>query len=105
MSATQGADDYRHHVRVYVRVFLALMVLSVATVAVARVQLAIPLAVTVALVIAITKGSLVASFFMHLVSEKKVILGTLVLTVVFFLVLMLLPLLGITDQLTVSVLE
>ena len=104
MSASH-ADDHRQHVRTYIKVFLALMVLTVATVAVARVQLMIPLAVTVALVIAITKGSLVASFFMHLISEKKVILGTLLLTLAFFLVLMLLPLLGLTDQLTVSVLE
>jgi cytochrome c oxidase subunit 4 len=94
-------DDIKRHVRVYVNVFLALLVLTVVTVAVARVHLAIPLAVTVALIIAIVKGSLVASFFMHLVNERRAIFAALLLTVVFFLALIFLPLLGAIDQVRV----
>jgi hypothetical protein len=45
----------------------------------------------VALFIAAVKGSLVACFFMHLISERRMILGVLALTLLFFLVLLLLP--------------
>ena len=53
--------------------------------------------ITVALIIAITKGSMVASIFMHLSHEKKWIYGALLLTVVFFTVLMFLPLWTVSD--------
>ena len=46
---------------------------------------------TVALLVATIKGSLVACYFMHLVSEKKLIYAVLVLTVVFFIALLALP--------------
>jgi cytochrome c oxidase subunit 4 len=42
-------------------------------------------------VIATIKGSLVACYFMHLISEKKLIFTVLILTVIFFLGLLLLP--------------
>ena len=45
-----------------------------------------------ALFIATIKGSLVALFFMHLNHERKLIYWVLMLTVVFFFVLMLVPL-------------
>ena len=74
-----------------------LFAFTVITVAVNQVHLAIPLAITVALIIAITKGSMVAAVFMHLNHEKKWIYGALLLTVVFFVVLMFLPLLTVSD--------
>jgi cytochrome c oxidase subunit 4 len=67
------------------------MVLTIVTVAVSRVHLPVPMAVTVALVVATIKGSLVACYFMHLISEKKVIYAVLVLTAVFFVALLALP--------------
>ena len=70
---------------------------TVITVAANQVHLAIPLAITVALIIAVFKGSMVASVFMHLSHEKKWIYGALVLTVVFFVVLLFLPLLTTAD--------
>ena len=85
------AVDIDRHVRIYITVFVALMVLTVVTVAVSYLDLATPLAVTVALFIAIIKGSLVACYFMHLISEKKVIYAVLALTAVFFIALMALP--------------
>ena len=85
------AVDIDKHVRVYITVFVALMVLTIITVAVSRVHLALPLAVTVALFVATVKGALVAGYFMHLVSEKKLIYAVLALTVVFFAVLLALP--------------
>ncbi|MAP41814.1 MAG: hypothetical protein CMP01_06400 [Woeseiaceae bacterium] len=97
MSGT-SADEIRKHVKVYVMVFLALMVLTVATVGVSYLEMAIPLAIIVALIVATIKGSLVASYFMHLVGEKKAITWSLMLTVVFFFVLMLLPLFAMLDH-------
>ena len=85
------AADIDRHVRIYITVFVALMVLTIVTVAVARVHLPLPIAVTVALLVATVKGSLVACYFMHLISEKKLIYAVLVLTVVFFVALLALP--------------
>jgi len=85
--------DIDKHVRVYITVFVALMILTVVTVAISRLHLSVPLAVTVALFVAIIKGGLVAGYFMHLVSEKKLIYAVLVLTVAFFIALMALPIL------------
>ena len=85
------AVDIDKHVRVYITVFVTLMVLTVVTVSVSYLDLPVPLAVTVALLVAIVKGSLVACYFMHLVSEKKLIYAVLVLTAAFFVALMVLP--------------
>jgi cytochrome c oxidase subunit 4 len=87
------AVDIDKHVRVYITVFVALMVLTIITVAVSYLHLSVPLAVAVALFVAIIKGSLVAAYFMHLVSEKKLIYAVMLLTIVFFAVLMALPVL------------
>ena len=104
--ATEVAHDYdgghhdghhspeaiRQEVRVYLVVFGSLMVLTAATVfACYGLKLPIQQAVIVALSIACMKGFLVAGFFMHLLSEKKLIYGILILTVVFFAVLLYLP--------------
>ena len=87
------AADIDRHVRVYLIVFAALMALTIVTVAVARLHLSVPVAVTVALLVATIKGSLVACYFMQLISDMKLILEVLVLTVVFFAVLLALPVL------------
>jgi len=84
-------------IRKYILIGVALLVFTGITVAANRVHLAVPLAVTVALIIAITKGSMVAAVFMHLSDEKKWIYGALLLTVAFFVVLMVLPILTISD--------
>ena len=85
------AADIDRHVRVYITVFVALMVLTIVTVTVSRFHLPVPIAVTVALLVAIVKGSLVACYFMHLISEKKLIYAVLGLTAVFFVALLALP--------------
>lgn len=84
-------------VRTYMLIGAALYVLTVVTVAVNQVHLAVPFAVTLALIIASIKGSMVAGVFMHLNHEKKWIYGSLILTVVFFLVLMAVPILTVSD--------
>ena len=85
------AAEIDKHVKVYITVFVALMALTLITVAVSYLHLSTPKAVAVALFVATIKGSLVASYFMHLISEKKLIYAVLVLTVVFFAALMALP--------------
>ena len=82
-------------VRSYMMVGAALLVFTGITVAANQFHLAVPLAITVALIIAAMKGSMVAAVFMHLSHEKKWIYGALLLTVVFFIVLMFVPLLTI----------
>jgi cytochrome c oxidase subunit 4 len=84
-------------IRKYIMIGAALLVFTVITVAANQVHLAVPLAVTVALIIAIMKGSMVAAVFMHLSDEKKWIYGALLLTVAFFIVLMTIPILTVMD--------
>ena len=91
------AVDIDRHVRIYITVFVALMVLTIITVAVSRFHLPLPIAVTVALLVATIKGSLVACYFMHLISEKKLIYAVLALTAVFFTALLALPIFTYSD--------
>lgn len=93
-------EDIKKHVRTYILVFVALLALTVITVGVSYLHLSILPAVILALVIASIKGALVASYFMHLISEKKLVYFTLILTVAFFLTLIALPLLGYHDPIT-----
>lgn len=93
------AEDIKKHVRVYIMVFAALGVLTVLTVAVAYLHLSIVAAVSVALLIASVKAGLVAGFFMHLTTEKKLIYSILVLTIVFFLAMVFIFLGAYGDQL------
>ena len=87
------AADIDRDVRIYITVFVTLMVLTIVTVAISRVHLPIGTAVTLALLVATIKGSLVACYFMHLISEKKLIYAVLILTVAFFVPLLALPVL------------
>ena len=86
------------HVRIYVTVFVALMALTLVTVSVSYLHLPIPLAIAVALTIAVVKGSLVAGYFMHLISERKLIYAVLILTIVFFAVLLYTPVWGYGER-------
>lgn len=94
-----ASDHGNHHadldrqIRIYIIVFVALMVLTIVTVAVSYLHLPVPMAVAVALLVATVKGSLVACYFMHLIAEKKLIYAVLVLTIVFFIALLALPVL------------
>ena len=84
-------------VRGYMMIGALLLLFTGITVAANQVHLAVPLAVTVALIIATMKGSMVAAVFMHLSHERKWIYGALLLTVVFFIVLMCVPIFTTLD--------
>jgi len=88
------AHDVKKEARAYIVVFVALLALTVITVAVKYLHLKLREAITVALFIATIKGSLVACYFMHLITEKKLIYTVLTLTAVFLAGLAILILLG-----------
>jgi cytochrome c oxidase subunit 4 len=94
-TTSDHAVDIDKHVRIYISVFVALMALTIITVAISRLHLPIPIAVSVALFVAIVKGSLVACYFMHLISEKRLIYAVLLLTAAFFAALLALPVLTV----------
>ncbi len=92
-------EEVRHHVAIYKKVAFALALLTITTVGASYLPVAVPVAIVIALIIAITKGSLVASFFMHLVHERSnALVFALALTVVFWFVLMLVPIFTISDR-------
>jgi caa(3)-type oxidase subunit IV len=84
--------EVRKTVRTYFTIGGLLLLFTAITVAANRLHLAVPLAIMVALIIACAKGSMVAAVFMHLSNEKKWVYGALLLTVVFFFVLLFVPL-------------
>lgn len=98
-NAGHSPEEIRREIRVYMIVFGALAVLTLATVfACYGLKLPVHYAVMVALAIACLKGFLVAGFFMHLLSEKKLIYGILILTVFFFGLLLWAPTHDILDK-------
>ncbi len=94
---TDHAADIDKHVKIYITVFVSLMALTLITVSVSYLHLPMKIAIAVALLIAALKGSLVASYFMHLISERRLIFAVLALTVVFFVALLFLPVLTVSN--------
>lgn len=79
------AHDIASHRRLYWAVGIALLVGTVVTVLARYLDFnSVALTVAVALFIASIKAFLVAGYFMHLISEKKVIYLTLAVTTAFF---------------------
>ena len=90
MDAHDHAEIDRH-VKAALFAFGALLVLTGFTVGAYYLKLPTRLAITLALAIATVKGSLVAAWFMHLLSEKKLIFWALILTAILFVPLLLFP--------------
>ncbi len=91
-------ESIKKQTRSYLMVFAGLMILTVLTVGVAYLHMPVGIAVGVALLIALFKGTLVAGVFMHLFDERKLIYWVLALTVLFFFVLLFYPTLSDWDQ-------
>jgi cytochrome c oxidase subunit IV len=87
----ENPEEFKKHLGKYYVVFVALLCLTAITVGVSYLHLNRPLAIAVALVIASVKAGLVAAVFMHLIDEKKVIYAVLLLTALFFALVLLLP--------------
>ena len=98
--ATESKESIEHHIQTYIRVFIALGVLTVITVAVSYLDVSFIEAFFIAMVVASIKGSLVLGYFMHLITERQIIIWILVATVTTFIILMFIPLISLTDQAT-----
>ena len=94
-----GSEDIRKHVRIYLMVFASLGFLTVVTVTVSYLNVSTALAILIALIIASIKASLVASYFMHLISERKTIYGILIVSAIFLIVMLLIPTITGVDML------
>ena len=89
MSDSHNPQEFQAHVKKYMFVFYALIVGTIVTVLASRLHInSVALTVAIALFIAVVKAFLVAGYFMHLISEKKMIYGILLATVFFFAGLM-----------------
>ena len=83
----------------YVIIFGLLMILTVVTVLLSRLQVQVGFGVALALIVAGIKGSLVAGIFMHMFSEKiSVVNLVLIFSGIFFLVMIGLILFGYFDS-------
>jgi caa(3)-type oxidase subunit IV len=89
-------EAIKKSIRSYMVVGALLLVFTGVTVAANSFHFAVPAAITLALIIASIKGTMVAGVFMHLSHEKKWIYGALLLTAFFFIVLLFLPLLTVS---------
>src|SRR2546421_12844528 len=86
---SQPHDNFSHHIRRYLYVFWALIAGTIFTVWASFIHFDHrAVNIGLALVIACTKAFLVAGYFMHLMSEKKMIYGILAFTAFFFAGLM-----------------
>lgn len=87
--------DSPEYIRASIRKYFAvggiLYVLTVVTVAISYFDLPTLPTIILGMAVAVTKSSLVALFFMHLIDEKKLIYYTLLLTVFMFGVCLIVP--------------
>lgn len=86
-----NAEALQAELKKYIMVFVALLVLTAVTVGVAQFDHSVAMGVTVALFVAGIKGGLVACYFMHLLNERGMIFWILGLCVLFFITLLLIP--------------
>ena len=92
MSDTKTHSPETHSVRGYVVVYFALLAGTALTVWASYIDLGHHWNIVLALVIACVKAFLVIAYFMHLISEKKMIYSVLSFTMIFFAGLMILTL-------------
>lgn len=86
---SHNTEEMLKHIKIYIFVFVALAVLTVLTVWASYIHVSPALHVTIAMAIATVKGGLVVAYFMHMVSEKKLIYSVCLLTVFFFIFMLL----------------
>ena len=92
------AHDVAKHIRLYLMVGATLLTFTAITVFLSYVNFGTMKAnVAVAMAVATFKAALVAAIFMHLSHERKWIYGSLLLTVLFFIVLMTIPIFTMMD--------
>ncbi|MCA9409082.1 MAG: cytochrome C oxidase subunit IV family protein [Candidatus Omnitrophica bacterium] len=87
---SSGAHNLEKDIKKYKKIYFALLIFTVVTVLAAKFHLAVHLAIIIDLIITTFKASLVASFFMHLATERPVIYWLLIFTGFFFISMLLL---------------
>lgn len=85
------AESVRRQVRVFRNIAIGLILLTLVTVGISMMDLAVRTRIALCLAVALLQGFLSVTYLMHLSSERKFITWTLVLTVVFFIALVFLP--------------
>lgn len=89
MSEHSSPEEIQKQVKTYLYIFGALLIGTVITVLASRINFGSHwMNIVVALIIASVKAFLVAGYFMHLISERKMIYSILVTTVFFLIGLM-----------------
>ena len=95
---SEHPDHIASHVRRYLIVFVALIIGTIMTVWASYIRFPTrEINIAVALIIATCKAFLVAGFFMHLISERKMIYAIMAFTAFFFTGLMALTLWSFAD--------
>ncbi len=98
MGDHSSPEQLKKDIRVYLAIFVALLVGTVLTVWLYYIHIPnVKVTIAIALLVASVKSFLVAGYFMHLLSEKKVIYATLAATGFFFVALMALTLWSMND--------
>lgn len=97
-SHSHSPEEVAKHKKVYLAVFVALLVGTIVTVWLNSVHFdSVKVTITIALFVATIKATLVACYFMHLISEKKMIYIILGFTVFFCIGLMALTLTSVAN--------
>jgi len=95
---SHSPEEVAKHVKVYLTVFIALLIGTVVTVLLSLFHFdSTALTIAIALFVATIKAALVACYFMHLISEKRMIYLILGFTVFFAAGLMVLTLSAYAD--------
>lgn len=80
-------QNLKKEVALHYKIFAVLLVLVVINVTISNLKLGVALAIFLILCVTMAKASLVASFFLHLNREKKIVYVVLILTAVTFIVM------------------
>ena len=92
-------EDIQKEIKKHIVIYILLLVLTVLNFSLSRMHLSAVQTLIGVLSIALLQGSLVAGYFMHLISEKKFIHFVLILTIIFFAALLSLPILQFLGKL------
>ncbi len=92
--------DVQKHVKTYITILVSLLVLTLATVGISQITATVTVRITIAVVLAMIQGFLSVGYLMHLNAERKFIYWVLLLTIIFFVVLVFLPLLTVSDSIS-----
>jgi heme/copper-type cytochrome/quinol oxidase subunit 4 len=102
--SSNDVESIKKETRGYLVIFAGLLSLSLTAVAISYLKLPLAIAIALTLVIASIQVFLAAGYFMHLISEKRIMLYVvLILTVIFAIAVLFLPILTHHNPITGTV--